>query len=172
MYWLFLQARFFNKEEIEDLSYQLEEAVEQNPLKFAKRPIKIIQLFSALPPEKQKLAFQRFPGERKIILATNIAETAITIDGIKFVIDSGFVKVKLFDARKGVESLAVLPISKASAIQRAGRAGRTDRGKCYRLYTKHAFEKLPDFNVPVYLQGNSQKRYYADHTEFEGQWNN
>jgi HrpA-like RNA helicase len=131
------------------LSYQLEEVKSQNPSKFNAKPMKVIQLFSALPPEMQRLAFQQFPGERKVILATNIAETAITIDGIVYVIDSGFVKIKLFDARKGVESLAVLPISKASAIQRAGRAGRTCKGKCFRLYTKNAFTKLEEFNVPV-----------------------
>lgn len=74
-------------------------------------------------------------------MATNIAETSITIDGIVYVIDPGFAKQKVFNARMRVESLLVSPISKASAKQRAGRAGRTKPGKCFRLYTEAAYNQ-------------------------------
>ncbi len=80
------------------------------------------------------------PG-RKIIVSTNIAETSLTIDGIVYVIDPGFAKQKVYNPRIRVESLLVSPISRASAHQRAGRAGRTKPGKCFRLYTEASFGK-------------------------------
>ena len=85
------------------------------------------------------------PGCRKVVIATNIAETSITIDQIYYVIDPGFVKQNAFDPKLGMDSLVVTPISQAQAKQRAGRAGRTGPGKCYRLYTEAAFqsEMLP-----------------------------
>lgn len=80
------------------------------------------------------------PG-RKVVVSTNIAETSLTIDGIVYVVDPGFSKQKVYNPRVRVESLLVSPISKASAQQRAGRAGRTRPGKCFRLYTEEAFKK-------------------------------
>ncbi|XP_063630658.1 probable ATP-dependent RNA helicase DHX35 [Cydia splendana] len=80
---------------------------------------------------------------RKVVLATNIAETSVTIPGIVYVIDCGFHKLPYFDPSVGVESLCVCPLSRDNARQRAGRAGRTQRGKCYRLYTEAEFDKLP-----------------------------
>jgi pre-mRNA-splicing factor ATP-dependent RNA helicase DHX16 len=89
------------------------------------------------------------PNARKVILATNIAETSLTIDGIIYVIDPGFCKQKTYNARTGMESLIVTPVSKASANQRAGRAGRVSPGKCFRLYTTTAYEKeLDDNSIP------------------------
>lgn len=83
------------------------------------------------------------------MLATNIAETSLTIDGIIFVIDTGFCKQKSYNARTGMESLVVTPISKASANQRAGRAGRVAAGKCFRLYTAWAYKhELEDNTIP------------------------
>ncbi|THX49475.1 P-loop containing nucleoside triphosphate hydrolase protein, partial [Aureobasidium pullulans] len=84
-------------------------------------------------------------GTRKVVIATNIAETSITIDGIYFVVDPGFVKQTAYDARLGMDRLQVTPISQAQARQRAGRAGRTGPGKCFRLYTEAAYqsEMLP-----------------------------
>ncbi|KAF6773570.1 hypothetical protein AHF37_06430 [Paragonimus kellicotti] len=79
------------------------------------------------------------PGARKVVLATNIAETSLTIDGIIYVIDTGFCKQKFYSARSGIESLIVVPISQAAADQRAGRAGRVAAGKCFRLYTSYAY---------------------------------
>jgi ATP-dependent RNA helicase DHX8/PRP22 len=79
------------------------------------------------------------------VIATNIAEASLTIDGIFYVVDPGFSKVKLYNSKLGMDSLVVTPISQASARQRAGRAGRTGPGRCYRLYTEDAFnnEMLP-----------------------------
>jgi len=77
-------------------------------------------------------------GSRKVVVATNIAETSITINGVVYVVDPGFSKQKVYNPRIRVESLLVSPISKASARQRAGRAGRP--GKCFRLYPEEAFE--------------------------------
>jgi len=83
------------------------------------------------------------PAGRKIIISTNIAETSLTIDGIVYVIDPGFVKQKVYNPRIRVESLLVTPVSRASALQRAGRAGRTQPGKAYRLYTEEVCRIVP-----------------------------
>ncbi|CAE6475522.1 unnamed protein product [Rhizoctonia solani] len=106
----------------------------------------ILPVYSALPSEMQSKIFDPAPpGTRKVVIATNIAETSITIDGIYYVVDPGFVKQNAYDPRLGMDSLVVTPISQAQANQRAGRAGRTGPGKCYRLYTEVAFrnEMLP-----------------------------
>ncbi|CUS14489.1 unnamed protein product [Tuber aestivum] len=106
----------------------------------------ILPVYSALPSEMQSKIFEPAPlGCRKVVIATNIAETSITIDQIYYVIDPGFVKQNAFDPKLGMDSLVVTPISQAQAKQRAGRAGRTGPGKCYRLYTEAAFqsEMLP-----------------------------
>ena len=96
----------------------------------------VLPIYSSLPSEEQaKIFLPSGENERKIIIATNIAETSITIDGIVYVIDCGFSKQLSFNPRTGLETLAVAPISKASAKQRAGRAGRVGPGKCFRLYT-------------------------------------
>ncbi|AFZ80821.1 helicase associated domain HA2 containing protein [Theileria equi strain WA] len=103
-------------------------------------PLIVLPVYAALPSEVQHAIFEAAPpGCRKCIVATNIAEASITIDGIFFVVDPGFAKVKHYNARAGMESLAIVPISRANAQQRAGRAGRTGPGKCYRLYTEHAY---------------------------------
>lgn len=80
------------------------------------------------------------PNARKVVLATNIAETSLTIDNIVYVIDCGFVKQTAYSPKTGIDSLIVAPISKASANQRAGRAGRVSPGKCFRLYTLWSFQ--------------------------------
>ncbi|MCJ1448840.1 MAG: DEAH-box ATP-dependent RNA helicase prp22 [Stictis urceolatum] len=106
----------------------------------------ILPVYSALPSEMQSRIFEPAPpGSRKVVIATNIAETSITIDQIYYVIDPGFVKQNAYDPKLGMDSLVVTPISQAQAKQRAGRAGRTGPGKCYRLYTEAAFqsEMLP-----------------------------
>ncbi|KAG8858864.1 DEAH-box ATP-dependent RNA helicase prp22 [Serendipita sp. 411] len=106
----------------------------------------ILPVYSALPSEQQSKIFDPAPpGARKVVLATNIAETSLTIDGIYYVVDPGFFKQNAYDPRVGMDSLVVTPISQAQAQQRKGRAGRTGPGKCYRLYTEVAFrnEMLP-----------------------------
>lgn len=88
----------------------------------------------------QSKIFEPTPkGARKVVLATNIAETSLTIDGIVYVIDCGFSKQTSYNPRTGMESLIVTPISKASSNQRAGRAGRVSPGKCFRLFTAWSF---------------------------------
>lgn len=116
----------------------------------------ILPVYSALPSEMQSKIFEPAPpGSRKVVIATNIAETSITIDGIYYVVDPGFVKQKAFNPKLGMDSLIVMPISQAQARQRAGRAGRTGPGKCYRLYTEIAFknEMLPS-NIPEIQRTN------------------
>jgi ATP-dependent RNA helicase DHX8/PRP22 len=106
----------------------------------------ILPVYSALPSEMQSRIFDPAPpGSRKVVIATNIAETSITIDHIYYVIDPGFVKQNAYDPKLGMDSLVVTPISQAQARQRSGRAGRTGPGKCFRLYTEAAFqsEMLP-----------------------------
>lgn len=101
----------------------------------------ILPVYSALPSDLQSRIFDPAPpGSRKVVIATNIAETSITIDHIYYVIDPGFVKQNAFDPKLGMDSLVVTPISQAQAKQRAGRAGRTGPGKAFRLYTESAFE--------------------------------
>lgn len=116
----------------------------------------ICPIYANLPTELQAKIFERTPeGARKVVLATNIAETSLTIDGIKYVIDPGFVKMKSYSPRTGMESLLVTPISKASANQRAGRSGRTGPGKCFRLYTSHNYyNDLEDNTVPEIQRTN------------------
>lgn len=109
----------------------------------------IISLHSMVPSAEQKKVFRRpVPGCRKIVLSTNIAETAITIDDVVFVIDSGRMKEKSYDPYNNVSTLQSSWISKASAKQREGRAGRCQPGICYHLYSKIRAESLPDFQVP------------------------
>ncbi|GAB2282159.1 hypothetical protein Dimus_016712 [Dionaea muscipula] len=126
-------------------------------------PVKAVPLYSSLPPAMQQKIFDAAPPPsveggplgRKIVVSTNIAETSLTIDGIVYVIDPGFSKQKVYNPRIRVESLLVSPISKASAHQRAGRAGRTQPGKCFRLYTERSFENdLQPQTYPEILRSN------------------
>lgn len=122
-----------------------------------------VPLYSSLPPQQQQLIFEPAPGPkfqggpvgRKVVVATNIAETSITIDGIVYVVDPGFAKQKVYNPRIRVESLLVSPVSKASASQRSGRAGRTKPGRCFRLYTEKAFKtELTEQTYPEILRSN------------------
>lgn len=126
-------------------------------------PLVAVPLYSTLPPQQQQKIFSAAPGAtvpggqpgRKVVIATNIAETSITIDGIVYVIDPGFSKQKVYNPRIRVESLLVSPISKASAQQRSGRAGRTRPGKCFRLYTEKSFHRdLQEQTYPEILRSN------------------
>lgn len=110
----------------------------------------ILPVYSALPSEMQSRIFEPAPpGKRKVVVATNIAEASLTIDGIFYVIDPGFAKQNVYNPKLGLDSLVITPISQASAKQRAGRAGRTGPGKCYRLYTESAFHnEMPPTSIP------------------------
>ncbi|KAL1854683.1 DEAH-box RNA helicase prp16 [Paecilomyces lecythidis] len=103
--------------------------------------LSILPIYSQMPAEQQARIFEKAPpGVRKVIVATNIAETSLTVDGIMFVVDSGFSKLKVYNPRMGMDTLQITPISQANASQRSGRAGRTGPGKAYRLYTEQAFK--------------------------------
>ncbi|MES1913208.1 MAG: hypothetical protein MHM6MM_005419 [Cercozoa sp. M6MM] len=116
----------------------------------------VLPIYSALRSEMQTRVFEPAPsGTRKCIVATNIAEASLTIDGIKYVIDPGFCKQKVFNPKLGMDSLQVTPISQASAMQRAGRAGRTGPGKCYRLYPEQCFQhEMLEMPVPEIQRTN------------------
>ncbi|KAI5846500.1 P-loop containing nucleoside triphosphate hydrolase protein [Morchella snyderi] len=151
------------EEEIEDacrkISLEADELLRETDC----GPLKVYPLYGTLPPAMQQKIFEpapppRRPGGtpgRKVVVSTNIAETSLTIDGIVYVVDPGFSKQKVYNPRIRVESLLVAPISKASAQQRAGRAGRTRPGKCFRLYTEAAFKKeLDEQTYPESLRSN------------------
>jgi ATP-dependent RNA helicase DDX35 len=110
----------------------------------------VLPMYSGLRADKQLQVFKRAPrGRRKVVVSTNVAETSVTIPGIRYVIDSGFAKIPSYNARDAMSSLLAEPISQASANQRAGRAGRVMPGKCFRLYTEVAYvEELPKRTTP------------------------
>lgn len=125
--------------------------------------LQVLPLYSSLPSHLQRRVFDPAPGPsrpgeqptRKVVVSTNIAETSLTIDGIVYVVDPGFSKQKVYNPRIRVDSLLVSPISRASADQRKGRAGRTRPGKCFRLYTEKAYYKLlQEQSYPEVLRSN------------------
>lgn len=165
------------QEEIEDACKRIRDEVEKMGPEVG--DVKVIPLYSTLPPQQQQRIFEPPPPNkpngaigRKVVVSTNIAETSLTIDGIVFVIDPGFAKQKVYNPRIRVESLLVSAISKASAQQRAGkkiqipstkilqifflgRAGRTRPGKCFRLYTEKAYtSEMQDNTYPEILRSN------------------
>ncbi|EAU81615.1 pre-mRNA-splicing factor ATP-dependent RNA helicase PRP43 [Coprinopsis cinerea okayama7 len=152
------------EEEIEDacrkIKLEADDLLNQDPDSVG--PLVCIPLYSSLPPQQQQRIFDPpplsqsgGPPGRKVVVSTNIAETSLTIDGIVYVVDPGFSKQKVYNPRIRVESLLVSPISKASAQQRAGRAGRTRPGKCFRLYTEKDFMKeLEEQTYPEILRSN------------------
>ena len=116
----------------------------------------VLPMYAGLSTEQQLYVFEPAPeNTRKVIVSTNIAEASITIDGIVFVIDCGFVKLRAYNPTTGIETLTATPISRASATQRAGRAGRTRPGKCFRLYTEAAYNSsMPQATVPEIQRSN------------------
>ncbi|XP_066295564.1 pre-mRNA-splicing factor ATP-dependent RNA helicase DHX16-like [Branchiostoma lanceolatum] len=142
------------QEEIETANEMLTERTRKLGSKI--KELLILPIYANLPSDMQAKIFEPTPpGARKVVLATNIAETSLTIDGIVYVIDPGFCKQKSYNARTGMESLIVTPVSKASANQRAGRAGRVAPGKCFRLYTAWAYKnELEDTTVPEIQRTN------------------
>ncbi|KAI9846552.1 MAG: DEAH-box ATP-dependent RNA helicase prp43 [Thelocarpon superellum] len=151
------------EEEIEDAVRKISLEADEMVREADAGPLKVYALYGTLPPAQQQRIFEPAPPPRKgggrpgrkCIVSTNIAETSLTIDGIVYVVDPGFSKQKVYNPRIRVESLLVSPISKASAQQRAGRAGRTRPGKCFRLYTEAAFKKeLIEQTHPEILRSN------------------
>ncbi|QRV91670.1 Helicase associated domain (HA2) [Ceratobasidium sp. AG-Ba] len=103
-------------------------------------PLAVLPIYSQMPADLQAKIFEATPdGRRKVIVATNIAETSLTVDGILYVVDAGYSKLKVYNPKVGMDALQITPVSQANASQRTGRAGRTGAGFCYRLYTEMAF---------------------------------
>lgn len=101
----------------------------------------VLPIYSQMPADLQAKIFDPAPpGVRKVIVATNIAETSLTVDGIMYVVDSGFSKLKVYNPKMGMDTLQITPVSQANAGQRAGRAGRTGPGKAFHLYTEQAYK--------------------------------
>jgi pre-mRNA-splicing factor ATP-dependent RNA helicase DHX16 len=141
------------QDEIEEAKEELEARTRGLGTKLAE--LVVCPIYAALPAEQQGKIFDPAPpGGRKVVLATNIAETSLTIPGIAYVVDCGYAKQNSYNARTGMESLQVVPISQAAATQRTGRAGRTGPGKCFRLFTASAFEELPPDTPPEILRVN------------------
>ncbi|KAF8124649.1 P-loop containing nucleoside triphosphate hydrolase protein [Mycena galopus ATCC 62051] len=153
------------EEEIEEACRKIklaaDDLIDQAPDAFG--PLTCIPLYPSLPPQQQRRIFDPAPPPRtkggplgrKIVVSTNVAETSLTIDGIVYVVDPGFSQQKVYNPRIRVESQLISPISKASAQQRAGRAGRTGPGKCFRLYTEKDFKnELEEQTHPEILTSN------------------
>lgn len=135
------------QEDIETLETLLEEYARTLPGEALK--LEVCPIFAAMPREQQMKVFEpASSGVRKVILATNIAETSITINGVRFVVDTGLVKQRSFVAKSGMEMLATESVSKAQAWQRTGRAGREAPGRCYRLFPEEKFDELPSRAIP------------------------
>ncbi len=115
--------------------------------------IEVMPLFGAMAPEDQDRIFEKNP-KRKVIVSTNIAETSVTIDGVRFVIDSGLIKQKEFDPATGIEALKTNAHAKSGCEQRRGRAGRTAPGTCYRLYTEKEFNDRAEYQTPEIARSN------------------
>jgi len=119
-------------------------------------PLLVLPMYSQLPADLQAKIFEAAPeGVRKCIVSTNVAETSLTVDGIRYVIDSGFYKLKVYNPKIGMDALLVTPVSRANAKQRSGRAGRTGPGFCFCLYTERQFrDELMESSIPEIQRTN------------------
>lgn len=137
------------QDEVDYVRERLDDYAQTSSTRLDLKRLIILPLHASLDPEEVDRVFERRgPNERACIVATNIAETSVTIEDVAFVIDCGFVKMKFYDHKTGTDSLVRVPISKNSARQRAGRAGRTRDGKVYRLYTEAEHQKLCVETIP------------------------
>ncbi|GAA6050928.1 hypothetical protein JCM3770_002542 [Rhodotorula araucariae] len=119
-------------------------------------PLEVLPIYSQMPADLQAKIFSPTEdGRRKVIVATNIAETSLTVDGIMYVVDAGYSKLKVYNPRMGMDSLQITPISQANANQRSGRAGRTGAGTAYRLFTEMAYrDELFESTIPEIQRTN------------------
>ena len=136
--------------EIREAAHEIRNASEMSP---ALRGCEVLPLYARLSPSDQQRIFKRHPG-RRIVLSTNVAETSLTVPGIRYVVDSGLVRMNRYSARRKIESLQIEPISQASARQRAGRCGRTEPGVCIRLYREEDHGSRDEFTPPEILRTN------------------
>lgn len=141
-----------SEEENDDADFDV--AIEEGEAELGPAKVYVLPLYSLLPTKEQLRVFDPPPdGSRMIVLATNVAETSLTIPGIKYVFDCGRSKERKYDRQTGVQSFEVSWISKASASQRAGRAGRTGPGHCYKIYSSAVYERdFPEFAEPEILR--------------------
>jgi ATP-dependent RNA helicase DDX35 len=142
-----------------DTAIRLADEYETADTSKGKKQVAFLPLYGSLPYQMQAQVFQPKSSSerhvRRIIFATNIAETSVTVPDVTDIIDCGYAKLPYFDAKTGFDRLIVAPISRASAKQRAGRAGRVQSGKCYRLYTeKFMMEKMEEATPPEILRSN------------------
>lgn len=144
------------QEDIEGTCQVLAEKMETLSQEKSSAPLLVLPMYSQLPADLQAKIFDAAPpGIRKCIVSTNVAETSLTVDGIKYVIDSGFCKLKVYNPKIGMDTLLVTPVSKANANQRKGRGGRTGPGYCFRLYTDRQFnEELMEAAIPEIQRTN------------------
>ena len=144
------------QEEIECVAYALEERLEQLMAAGTCPPLSVLPIYSQLPADLQAKIFQDAEGGvRKCVVSTNIAETSLTLDGVMYVVDTGYCKLSVYNPRMGMNALQVFPCSQAAVNQRSGRAGRTGPGTCYRLYTEMAFKhELLPMTVPEIQRTN------------------
>jgi ATP-dependent RNA helicase DDX35 len=141
------------REEIEDAIDMLSDRIAE--MSSPQQKLMPLPLYAGLPTEDQNLIFSKPPPDtRRVIFSTNISEASLTIDGIVYVLDSGYVKLRAYNSALGIESLSIIPVSKASATQRSGRAGRTCPGKCYRLYPEGVFNSLEEATFPELARSN------------------
>lgn len=139
------------QEDVEATCFLLSDRLEKSE---SKLPLVVLPIYSQLASEVQAKIFEA-SEYRKCIIATNIAETSLTLDGVKYVIDTGFCKLKVYNPKIGMDALQITPISQANSNQRAGRAGRTGPGECYRLYTDTVFRsELLENNIPEIQRTN------------------
>jgi ATP-dependent RNA helicase DHR2 len=139
------------QETIQSLQKLLEEYATNLTADYPK--LLVLPLFAALPQHAQQRIFHSAPpNTRKVILSTNIAETSVTVPGVRFVVDTGKAKIKQFRNKLALDSLLIKPISRSSADQRKGRAGREAPGQCYRLYTQEGYNSLEKNAIPEILR--------------------
>ncbi|KAJ7102564.1 pre-mRNA splicing factor [Mycena belliarum] len=141
------------QEDIEITCQVVRERLEQIP---DHSPLAVLPIYSQMPADLQAKIFEATSdGRRKVIVATNIAETSLTVDGILYVVDAGYSKLKVYNPKVGMDALQITPISQANANQRTGRAGRTGNGFCYRLYTEMAYRnELFESTIPEIQRTN------------------
>ncbi|OCT54611.1 putative ATP-dependent RNA helicase DHX35 [Cladophialophora carrionii] len=141
------------REEIETAVQKLSELASTLPPQA--QALQPLPLYAGLSTDEQMYVFsEAAENTRKVILSTNIAEASVTINGIVYVVDCGFVKLRAYNPNTNIETLTPFPTSKASATQRAGRAGRTQPGKCFRLYTQQTYASLPATTTPEIQRSN------------------
>ncbi|WFD32878.1 RNA helicase [Malassezia sp. CBS 17886] len=140
----------------EEIDYVLQALADrQGSLRAGQPALHLLPLYAGLGTHEQMAVFQPAPrGARKVVVATNVAEASVTVDGIRYVVDCGYTKARQMDTETGLDMLAVVPTSRASATQRAGRAGRTAPGKCLRLYPEAQLATLASANTPELVRSD------------------